>query len=370
MLYQTSNPHGGDLYGRTVDLDFSVNTNPLGVPLPVVRAVERSAQFLCQYPDPRCRELTAALASYEAVGEECVLCGCGAAELIYSYCGVIRPDCALMAVPTFSEYASALEAAGSRMMYYRLEAAENFALTDGFLRLLEQTDCQAVFLCNPNNPTGRLIPPALLERIFEICRKRKIRLFVDECFLELSDGGREASLAGRLLEYPGLFLLKAFTKSYGMAGLRLGYCLSGDRALLAEMSRRGQPWNVSLPAQAAGVAALRETAFLEEARELIARERPRLAAELKKLGFRVCPSQANYLLFYSRTELCAPLLERGVLIRNCSNYAGLEAGWYRAAVRKPEENRRLLEVLEEILAQAADGKNADSYGGAPWQRIS
>ena len=155
-----------------------------------------------------------------------------------------------------------------------------------------------------------------------------------------------------------------------MAGLRLGYCLSGDRALLAEMSRRGQPWNVSLPAQAAGVAALRETAFLEEARELIARERPRLAAELKKLGFRVCPSQANYLLFYSRTELCAPLLERGVLIRNCSNYAGLEAGWYRAAVRKPEENRRLLEVLEEILAQAADGKNADSYGGAPWQRIS
>jgi len=75
MLYQTSNPHGGDLYGRTVKLDFSVNTNPLGTPLSVVRAVEASARHLCQYPDPRCRELTAALASYEAVGDECVLCG-------------------------------------------------------------------------------------------------------------------------------------------------------------------------------------------------------------------------------------------------------------------------------------------------------
>ena len=149
--------------------------------------------------------------------------------------------------------------------------------------------------------------------------------------------------------FPGLFLLRAFTKSYGMAGLRLGYCLSGDGGLLSAMSRRVQPWNVSLPAQRAGVAALKEEAFLERSRQLIRRERPLLAAELEKLGLRVCPSQANYLLVKSRRELFGPLLERGVLIRDCSNYEGLGRGWYRLAVKGREENRMLLDALGAIL---------------------
>ena len=361
--------HGGDSYRYPDFTDFSANINLLGAPECAVERARAALDGITHYPQVGCDRLRQAIAELEQAEPQEIICGNGAAEVIFSLVLALKPRKAMVFAPAFQEYEQALKSVDCQVIREYLSPEQGFRITEHSLAQADDT-IDMVFVCNPNNPTGRLIPPALLERIFEICRKRKIRLFVDECFLELSDGGREASLAGRLLEYPGLFLLKAFTKSYGMAGLRLGYCLSGDRALLAEMSRRGQPWNVSLPAQAAGVAALRETAFLEEARELIARERPRLAAELKKLGFRVCPSQANYLLFYSRTELCAPLLERGVLIRNCSNYAGLEAGWYRAAVRKPEENRRLLEVLEEILAQAADGKNADSYGGAPWQRIS
>lgn len=349
MYYQTSNPHGGDLYGRSAVLDFSVNTNPLGTPPSVIRAVEESARDLCRYPDPGCRELTAALSAHEGVEADRILCGCGAAELIYAYCGAIEAESALLAAPTFSEYAAALEAAGRRAVRFPLERAAQFALTDAFLGALEQTPCRAVFLCNPNNPTGQLISPPLLEKICEVCRDRGIRLFVDECFLELSDGGRGASLAGRLEEFPGLFLLKAFTKSYGMAGLRLGYCLTGDRALLARMSRITQPWNVSLPAQVAGTAALKEIAFLAESRALIRAERPRLSAALTGLGLTVCPSQANYLLVKSPIALYGPLLERGILIRDCSNYEGLGAGWYRAAVKRPEENGRLLAALEEIM---------------------
>ncbi len=347
MLYQSANPHGGDRYGRAVELDFSVNTNPLGTPPAVVRAVERTAGELCRYPDPCCRELTAALAAREGVAADRILCAGGAAELIYAYCAAIRVEKALLTEPAFSEYAAALEAAGSRAVYARLEEEEGFALTERFLETLEGTDCGAVFLCNPNNPTGRLIEPALLEEIGTVCRRRGLRLFVDECFLELSGDGR--SLSNRLEEWPGLFLLRAFTKSYGMAGLRLGYCLSGDGVLLREMSRRAQPWNVSLPAQAAGVAALEDTSFLEEARRLIGEERPRLAAGLEALGLAVCPSQANYLLLKSGRELFVPLLERGILIRDCANYRGLGNGWYRVAVKKREENRRLLEALAEIL---------------------
>ncbi len=348
MLYQAANPHGGDLYGRAVTLDFSVNTNPLGTPPAAVKAVEEAARRLCQYPDPYCRELTAALAGHEGVPEEFILCGCGAAELIYAYCGAVKADRALLTAPTFSEYAAALEAAGGAAAYVPLPEAEGFAVTEAFLEVLEKTACQTVFLCSPNNPTGRLIAPELLEKICRTCGERGIRLFVDECFLELSDGGRAASLAGRLAEFPGLFLLRAFTKTYGMAGLRLGYCLCGDGALLAEMSRRVQPWNVSLPAQAAGTAALEDGGFLEAARRLIQEERPRLAAGLEELGFTVCPSQANYLLLKSPIPLHGPLLERGILIRDCANYRGLGPGWYRAAVKRPEENRLLLSALAEI----------------------
>lgn len=349
MLYQTSNPHGGDLYGRRVELDFSVNTNPLGTPTSVVEAVRAAASSLCRYPDPACRELTEALSTHEGVGADCILCGCGAAELIYSYCAVLGAERALLIAPSFSEYAAALAPAGISAQYYRLREENGFSLDEGFLKELGCCDCQAVFLCTPNNPTGQLIPPALLREICRICQKRGLRLFVDECFLELSEGGM--SLSGCLEDYPGLFLLKAFTKTYGMAGLRLGYCLTADRALLSAMSRMVQPWNVSLPAQLAGAAALREAKFLAEAWALIRSERPWMVEELEKLGFYVCPSQANFLLLKSRTELYVPLLERGILIRDCSNYEGLGPGWYRVAVKRPEENRRLLAALGEIAGE-------------------
>ena len=237
MLYERENPHGGDIYRQPVRLDFSVNTNPLGPPPGVIRAVESSAQLLDRYPDPCCRELVGALAAYEGVPERFILCGCGAAELIFSYCGALRPGKALELAPTFSEYAAALEAFGCQVERYALEEENGFALTEKFLDALEQTDCEVVFLCSPNNPTGRLTDPGLLAEACEICLRRGLRLFVDECFLELSDGGRSASLADQLERFPGLFLLKAFTKSYAMAGLRLGW-IAGPRELTERLERQ------------------------------------------------------------------------------------------------------------------------------------
>ena len=349
MLYQANNPHGGDVYGRPVTLDVSVNTNPLGPPPGVVRAVVDAAQLLDRYPDPHCRRLVAALADREGVPEEAILCGAGAAELIFSFCAALRPRTALELAPTFSEYAAALAAAGCRVARCALEEEQGFALTEKLLEELERKSCEVVFLCNPNNPTGRLIPPALLESILALCERRGGWLFVDECFLELSDGGRGTSLAPLLRPGRRLFLLRAFTKSYAMAGLRLGYCLCGEGALLERMGRQTQPWNVSVPAQAAGLAALGEEAYLRESRALIQSERRYLREGLEALGLTVCSSQANYLLVKSPAELSGPLLDRGILIRDCANYRGLGPGWYRTAVRRREENRTLLNALGEIL---------------------
>lgn len=352
MLYQTVNPHGGDLYSRPIQLDFSANTNPFGTPESVRRAVVESADLLNQYPDPYCRELVAALSDFEQVPQEFILCGCGAAELIFSFCTAVKPKKALELAPTFSEYSSALEAVGCEIERYPLSKENGFRLTEHFLDSLQNSECDVLFLCNPNNPTGQIIEPVILGEIAQICHERGIRLFLDECFLDLSDQGRDLSQKNKLNEYPGLFILKAFTKSYGMAGLRLGYCLSADRDLLTAMGRSVQPWNVSLPAQMAGVAALKEVEFLRKTRLEIQTQRKWLEEQFAALGFYVCPAQANYLLLYHKLPIYARLLERGILVRDCSNYHGLEHGWFRVAVRREQENRVLMDAVRSILEEA------------------
>lgn len=351
MLYQTENPHGGDLYSRPVLLDFSANTNPLGTPPAVRQAVIDAAGLLNQYPDPYCRKLVAALSDFEQVPTSYILCGCGAAELIFSFCAAIKPRRALELAPTFSEYATALTAMGSTVDRYLLRKENSFALTEDFLSFLAEGQWDTVFLCNPNNPTGQTIPHPLMEEILDLCQKKNMRLFVDECFLDLTDGGQDLSLKNQLNGHPELFILKAFTKSYGMAGLRLGYCLSSDSALLQAMGRTVQPWNVSLPAQAAGVAALGEVEFLHRTRAVIREERSWLRDHLAELGLQVFSSRANYLLVKGPAGLCEKLMEKGILARSCANYHGLSPAFLRLAVKRHEENETLINALRDILQE-------------------
>jgi threonine-phosphate decarboxylase len=343
MLYRKKNPHGGAAFEPGVTLDMSANTNPLGTPPGVLEAVKEALGRVRDYPDPYCRELIAAIAAFEGVPGDCILCGNGAAELICAFGEAVKPATALETAPTFSEYALGVERWGCRVDRYPLRQENGFLLDEGFLTCLEERRPEAVFLCTPNNPTGRLIAPGLLDRVLEICAGQGTRLFLDECFLGLSEGG--VSMKCRLGQYPGLFILKAYTKSYGMAGLRLRYCLTADTDLLSAMSELGQPWNVSVPAQAAGIAALREADFLARANAVIRAEKPRLKAGLEALGCWVCPSEANYLLFRGPKDLGDRLLKRGIALRSCANYHGLGPGWYRTAVKTREENDRLLAAM-------------------------
>lgn len=343
------NTHGGDIYDKKLRCDFSTNVNPLGTPESVRRAVIESAGKVHLYPDPCCRELIHRISEYEGISQENILCGNGAAELIYSFCTAVKPKTALELAPTFSEYSAALEVSGCTVERYELKKENGFALTEAFLGVLESKEWDTVFLCNPNNPTGRLIDSELLEEICRICAKKGMRLFLDECFMELSEDGGRGSMKTYLDKYPGLFILKAFTKNYAMAGLRLGYCLCADRNLLGRMSGTNQVWNVSVPAQEAGAVALEETEFLTQARELISRERNYLIAKLKSMGFYVCPSEANYILFHSSLPLYTEMLDRGIMIRSCADYHGLDCGWYRVAVKQREENDLLISELGEIM---------------------
>lgn len=346
--------HGGDWAGYRAEfgcdaLDFSANVSPLGLPAGVAAAITNALPTADRYPDPLCRELRAALAGAEGVPADWILCGNGAADLIFRLALAVRPRRALLPAPTFAEYEAALQTVGCAVQRVFLREENEFAVTEEFIdAVTPETDI--VFLCQPNNPTGQVMPPALVERLVRRCAECGAVLVVDECFLDFLPDCDAWTAKQLLRDAPQLVILKAFTKLYAMAGVRLGYALCGDAALLEKTRGAGQPWAVSSLAQAAGLAALQETAYAGAVRALIAEQRPRMAAGLRALGLRVMDGQANYLLFRATPDFGEKLRRRGAVVRSCANYPGLDAAWYRTAVRTAEENTRLLQIMGEILA--------------------
>lgn len=367
--------HGGDIYGNPgVKLDFSVNVNPLGLPDAVRQALIYHVGEYANYPDPYCRELCAAIGRSEDVPADWVLCGNGAADLIYRLCFTLRPRRALVCAPAFSEYERALTQVGCEVVYHRLRAENQFVLgSDIETSLTPGVDM--LFLCHPNNPTGRLIPEDLMKSILERARRNGTVVLADECFIDFTEG---ASFKQYLKDMPGLVIIKAFTKIYAMAGLRLGYLLTANKGLMDKARGAGQCWSVSVPAQIAGMAALSCTDWIEKTRRFIEAERVFLCRRLSEagaaagqaaaqtagqvigrselspcavggLGLEVFPSEANFLLFRSVYPLYEPLLKRGILIRSCANFKGLDENFYRVGLKTRAENELLVQAVKACL---------------------
>ncbi len=331
-------------------LDVSVNTNPLGVPPAVEEGLRRLPAFPGGYPDPDCQALRESLGEKYGVAPEQILCGSGADDLLYRLVLACQPRRAVIVEPTFEEYARALTLAGCEVCHYDAGEAAEFRLKEGVLDALEE-DCDMIFLCNPNNPTGQLAELPLLEKIAERCRQKGILLVVDECFMEFLPDWERHTLKGQAARASHLLVLDALTKTYGLAAFRLGFCICGDRELLARMAAWGQSFGVSAPAQLAGLYALADGDYMARARGLVEEERRWLMAALKELPVKVCPSRANFLLLKTgEGALRQKLLERGVKVRDCSRFYGLDGTYCRVAIRTRAENEALLEALRAVLS--------------------
>ena len=349
--------HGGDVYTallkdgkeREAWMDFSANINPLGTPKSVQKAIQKAALQLEDYPDPLCRELREAIAQKEELDPANIVCGNGAADLIFRIITALSPQKAVLLAPTFSEYEKALTEKGCTLFFYALQEEKGYTLKGQELIafLEEKESVEVLFLCNPNNPTGQMLLKEEIEQILSYCQGKGIFVVVDECFIDFLEEPWKASVKALLPQYECLLILKAFTKLYALAGARLGYALSGNTSLIEKIQHTGQAWSVSSLAQAAGIASLKEEVYVEETKKLIQKERTFLKEELKRLGMKVYGSHANYLFFFTKetSSLEKWLYKRKILIRNCSNYRGLCQGYYRVAVRSPKENRKLIEEI-------------------------
>ncbi|MCR4937559.1 MAG: aminotransferase class I/II-fold pyridoxal phosphate-dependent enzyme [Lachnospiraceae bacterium] len=346
--------HGGEWEKNKIDHDFSININPLGMP-GCVKDIFSSAEILTEsYPDRECREIKKRTSKKYEMPEEYIFCGNGASECISLLCAALKPERAIIPVPAFSGYERALVPYCPEILYYGLKREDGFRFTGEFINYLKDIKKAALFLCNPGNPTGISMPEETLKETSDICKKNDIRLIMDECFVGFLESSEDKSLKDLIKKEKHIVVIDAFTKLFAIPGLRMGFLFTSDMALMERINLLKPEWSVSSIAQAAALAVtdvsnescIRD--YLNKTGELILKEREYLKNKLEELNFTVYPGEADFLMFTAKgfSMLQDKLAEKHILIRDCSNFKGLEKGDYRIAIKQHEENEILINNIK------------------------
>ena len=328
-------------------IDFSSNINPLGYPASIKNQLEKSYQFFSIYPDPDSTNLRNYLEKYTGIPKDQIIVGNGATEIIYNFCQAFLKGCkVLIPIPTFGEYESAAKLHDASVNV--LKTMDLNHDTSKLVAAIPKNDC--VFVCNPNNPTGSLIKRKNLLKIVESAHRNSVLVFVDECFIDISSNPKE-SLVSHLKEFDNLFILKSLTKSFGLAGLRVGYGL-GNKKMTQVLQKIKIPWNVNGFAQEIAIKALSDRSHLSKTRKVISQERNFLRKSISKInGFTCYNSETNFILVKSKIDskqLQKKLLKKDILIRDCSTFRGLNNKFIRVAVRTHRENLKLVHALKNL----------------------
>ncbi|MCW4003420.1 MAG: threonine-phosphate decarboxylase CobD [Candidatus Bathyarchaeota archaeon] len=336
-------------------LDFSSSVNPLGPSDKALSAAKQAFSQIAAYPDSNSNELREVIARhFSGISKSNVVMGNGSTELMYLFaeCFMNKGDTAVIPAPTFGEYESAVLKTGETIKFVKLN--KNFNIDEANFKT-QMKRAKIIFLCNPNNPTSILIPQEILRRIIEQALEQDSLVFLDEDFLEFVESEKNLSLIGDIKKYPNLFVLRSFTKIYGLTGLRVGYGIA-DKDIIDVMLCTKIPWNLNCLAQAAAVAALKDEEHLAVTRELIKKEKAWLSKQFSKFeSFRFSEPDANFFFIDIRksgltaTELKDKLLRKGVLIRDCTSFRGLDPYFVRIAVKTHEENERLIAALKQTV---------------------
>jgi len=330
-------------------LDFSANLNPSGPPPEVMQALYGVSydlnEAISHYPDSESRYLKRSLAERLGISIDNVLISSGSTELIrlatLAYFG--RGDEVLIIEPTYGEYELACRIAGASVIKQQLSATNAFLPDiDETVKLIKQYHPKGIFICNPNNPTGRYFARADFETILDAAKDSLVVL--DEAYVNFVDNPWSSL---DMVEGNNLLILRTMTKDYAMAGLRLGYGVAKEE-IIASLRRICPPWNVNALAQKAGIIAIAREEYLKQCQARLKKAKNYLVKELSGLGLTTLPSEANFLLVEvgDASRFRRELLRRRMLVRDCTSF-GLPK-YIRIAPRTLPECRILVAAIKEI----------------------
>lgn len=331
-------------------LDVSANTNPMGMPEAAQQAAADALAQCAEYPDPESTALRYALAQRHDVLAKNVLVGAGADDLVYRLVQAVRPKRAVIVEPAYEYFAQALAQVDCEVVHHTLKPEQDFAL-DMEQLLGDLENAEMLFLTNPANPTGKLLPREQMMKLVQVCTEKEILCVVDESFMELAADSEEHCLKQDAMYYERLLVLDTFSKTYAMPGLRVGFAVSMNGALLEKMAQCGQMFAVSAPAQAAAIAALEQTGYLTDTIAMLEQERLWLTRQLQELGLTVFESKVNFVLVQGPDEFCTMLRQNGVVTRDCSAMEGLDSSYCRIAVRDRQANEQLARRLGQLKTE-------------------
>ncbi|MEW6221959.1 MAG: histidinol-phosphate transaminase [Candidatus Hadarchaeota archaeon] len=326
-------------------VNLASNESPYGPSPKVVRSLKEELSFISRYPDPGARRLKFAIANYLEVGPDCLVVGNGSDELMDLICKafVDSGDRVLIPTPTFDLYEISAILYGGKPLFFRLEPPDFEWREEELARAAKGT--KLAFLGRPNNPTGNGIGLAGLRKVLKDCKL----VVLDEAYVDFSDGSATKLAA----KEKNMIVLRTFSKAFGLAGVRVGYAV-GNPELIRVIERVRAPFNVSRPAQAAAIAALKDLPYVKKVVGVIKSEREYLSRELGKIGLRPLPSKANFLMVdlskwkTESSKFCDILAKRGILVRDLSAFRGAGRNYIRITVGTPEQDRRLMQELQKL----------------------
>jgi len=362
------NGHGGNLkqisdkYGLNQEeiIDFSASINPLGCPEVVRKAVSEQFYDILNYPDSESTDLRKTIAEKVSCNKSNVIIGNGSNELFYLIPRALQPKQGTLLQPTFSEFKDALRNAKVDVVDITNDD-KDFPVINTNISRLKSVEDGMVFLCNPNNPTGQL---TRREDIMDLVNDNPKRLIVvDEAFMDFVENEEQYSVIKEAPLMENLIVVRSLTKFYGFPGLRLGYLVANE-STVDKLMQYKEPWTVNTIAQVAGMAAINDGAFVEKTRQYVFGEKSFLHDGLTMIkGIQPFKPTVNFILVkigdigITSSEIQNLLLKSSILIRDCSNFIGLDERYFRVAVKTREENRKLLRALKSVIDSVLSHEN-------------
>ena len=383
--------HGGNIYKIFREknikeiLDYSSNINPYGIPESLKKRITENLEILERYPDPDYIELRQKLAHLNKVDMSNIILGNGATEIIFLFMKVINPQKVLIVSPTFREYERAIKATERvenssilgdsnkkedddnsyekqkiEIEYFELKENDDFKLNINNLKNELEKKYDLLIMCNPNNPTGKFLKLDETEEILKECNKYNTKLFIDEAFIDFLKDGIKESIINTKEDKQNLFVTRAFTKFFAMPGLRLGYGIYFDKKLEKRISEKKEPWSVNNIAEMAGLTVLDDTKYIEETLKWIAEEKTYVYEKLNEInGIKPYKTEVNFITVKIEDNfilkglnvkiLRGKMIEKGILIRDASNFKFLDERFFRLAIKNRKNNDRVIETLKKIF---------------------